>query len=147
MRSRIITPPASEPITLDEAKEYLRVTHGHEDATITRQIRAARVACEHQARMSFVTQTWETSYTIPKAVIRPLLMPSSISDPDGVLGGLRVMHKPAASVVSVSALCRGKAPTVVPDTEYVLDLGTQRIEWANRQNLCQGYLNGNDIVL
>jgi uncharacterized phiE125 gp8 family phage protein len=53
------TPPASEPITLDEAKEHLRVDGPEEDLIISSLVKAAREWCESFSGRSYVTQTWE----------------------------------------------------------------------------------------
>lgn len=54
-----LTPPAEEPVTLDEAKLHLRVTDTAQDALITSLIQAARehaeTALTHRA---FITQQW-----------------------------------------------------------------------------------------
>jgi len=59
MAIRLITPPAAEPISLEEAKAHLRVDHDTDDALISMLIGAARQDCEEWTARAFVTQTWE----------------------------------------------------------------------------------------
>lgn len=59
MALRQIAAPATEPITLEEAKLHLRVDTTDDDALITGLISAARVAAENICRRAFVTQQWE----------------------------------------------------------------------------------------
>ncbi|MFZ4124566.1 MAG: head-tail connector protein [Rickettsiales bacterium] len=54
-----ITPPASEPVTLAEAKNYLRVEHTADDALIGLMITAARESAEAYLGTSFITQRWK----------------------------------------------------------------------------------------
>jgi uncharacterized phiE125 gp8 family phage protein len=58
-RLRVVTPPASEAITLAEAKAHLRVTSGSEDAIIARHIRAAREYAEHLTQRAIGVQALE----------------------------------------------------------------------------------------
>ena len=59
MSLQLTTPPALEPVTLAEAKAWLRVESGDdEDGLITALIAAARVRCEWHCGRAFVTQTW-----------------------------------------------------------------------------------------
>lgn len=51
------TEPAEEPITLEEAKLYLKVDFEEDDTLITTLIKAVRRACERYAGISFVTRT------------------------------------------------------------------------------------------
>lgn len=53
----IVTPAASEPITLTEAKNFLRVDGTDDDALITALISAARSMCEEYTRRILVTTT------------------------------------------------------------------------------------------
>lgn len=53
--------PASEPITLDEAKQHLRVDIDDDNDYITGLIVAARKYIEDTTRRSFFTQTWRLS--------------------------------------------------------------------------------------
>jgi len=55
MPSILLTPPAVEPLTLDEAKAYLRVEHNDEDESIAALIAAARLQVEAQTRRALDT--------------------------------------------------------------------------------------------
>lgn len=61
MGLKLVTPPKSEPLTLQEVKEYLRVDGMDLDETIYGLIIAAREYCETFQNRVFVTQTWELS--------------------------------------------------------------------------------------
>ena len=50
--------PAVEPVTLDEAKTHLGVTHSDHDALITTLVTAAREQAEHRAQRSLIDQQW-----------------------------------------------------------------------------------------
>lgn len=67
-----ITPPASEPVTVSEAKNYLRVEHSTDDALITLMITAAREAAEAYLGTSFITQTWKLTVEDELPAIVPL---------------------------------------------------------------------------
>jgi uncharacterized phiE125 gp8 family phage protein len=56
---QIVTPPASEPLTLAEVKEFLRVDHSDDDATLAIFITAARQLCESYTRMALLPTTFE----------------------------------------------------------------------------------------
>ena len=56
---RLITPPATLPITLAEAKTHLAVDHSDHDAMIMGFVRAALSHVERSASCAFEAQTWE----------------------------------------------------------------------------------------
>lgn len=58
---KLITPPASEPVTLQEAKNHLRVDVSDDDSLISTLITVARQKAEEFTRRSLITQTWELS--------------------------------------------------------------------------------------
>ncbi|MFV0279244.1 MAG: phage head-tail connector protein [Rhodoblastus sp.] len=58
MQSILIAPPAAEPVTLAEARAWLRLDANDEDAAIASLVAAARVLVETATRRALVTQTW-----------------------------------------------------------------------------------------
>jgi uncharacterized phiE125 gp8 family phage protein len=58
MPSILLTPPAAEPISLAEAKAFLRVAHDDDDDVIAALIAAARIHVEAQTRRALIAQTW-----------------------------------------------------------------------------------------
>lgn len=53
-----ITPPATEPVTLAEAKAHLRISFSDDDSLITTLISAARLMAEEFTQRSLITQGW-----------------------------------------------------------------------------------------
>jgi uncharacterized phiE125 gp8 family phage protein len=60
---RVIYEPAEEPVTLETAKDYLRVDGTEDDDYITGAITAARRYCETFTGKSFITRTLEVVLT------------------------------------------------------------------------------------
>lgn len=58
-QSVLITPPTNEPLTLTEAKSFLRVDGVSDDALISALITAARLLCELWTGRALITQTWQ----------------------------------------------------------------------------------------
>jgi uncharacterized phiE125 gp8 family phage protein len=58
MPLELVTPPALEPVSLDEAKAHLKVDTSDDDALITRLIAASRARAEWHTGRAFVTQSW-----------------------------------------------------------------------------------------
>ena len=60
MSWKLATAPATEPISLTEAKLHLKMDDiTTDDTLITSLIKAARMYCEQYCNAGFVTQTWE----------------------------------------------------------------------------------------
>jgi len=55
---RLTTPPSVEPLTLPEAKSWLRVDVADDDTLITDLIKDAREFVENHTAMALLTQTW-----------------------------------------------------------------------------------------
>lgn len=58
MAAILIEQPQAEPLTLAEAKAFLRVEHSADDELITSLVRAARLAVEAATRRAMLTQGW-----------------------------------------------------------------------------------------
>jgi uncharacterized phiE125 gp8 family phage protein len=54
--------PATEPLTLEETKLYLRVTDDAEDVQINDLIIAARMMAEQWLKRSLISQSWKIAY-------------------------------------------------------------------------------------
>lgn len=59
MALKTITPPATEPLTLVEAKRLLRIDGNADDDTVTSLIKQAREYCEEYQGKRYITQTLE----------------------------------------------------------------------------------------
>jgi uncharacterized phiE125 gp8 family phage protein len=58
MSSILLSGPALEPVTLDEAKAFLRIEHDDDDDVIAALIAGARVHVEAQTRRALIAQSW-----------------------------------------------------------------------------------------
>lgn len=61
MASFLLSPPAVEPISLDEAKDHMRIDDTHDDALITSLIQVARSQTEHEISRALISQSWRYS--------------------------------------------------------------------------------------
>lgn len=80
MALKLVTPPATEPLSLQEARDHLRVWSSDEDNYIQGLITAGRQWCETQLRRSLVTATWrETFARLPACGVIELSRPPLIA--------------------------------------------------------------------
>ncbi len=73
--------PATEPVTLSEAKLFLRVDSSTEDSLITDMIVASRMQAENFLRRALITQTWKLSFDeyMNEEVLLPVTPVNAIS--------------------------------------------------------------------
>jgi uncharacterized phiE125 gp8 family phage protein len=92
MALTLITPPATEPITVSNAKMQMRITTDMDDVLVESRIEPARAWAEHETGRQMITAMWELRLdawpggrviSLPKP---PLQSVESIKylDPDGV---------------------------------------------------------------
>jgi uncharacterized phiE125 gp8 family phage protein len=58
MSSILLTPPATEPLSLAQAKLFLRVEHDDDDDMIAALIAGSRIHVEARTRRALITQSW-----------------------------------------------------------------------------------------
>lgn len=76
MSARLKTPPVNEPMSLQEAKDHLKVDLVDDDSYIDPLITAARLEAEDFMERALVTQTWELFLDcFPATTWHPILVP------------------------------------------------------------------------
>lgn len=60
MSLTLMTAPASEPVSLEQARLHLRLDQTQEDTLLTSLITAARMLVESQTARALITQHWQT---------------------------------------------------------------------------------------
>lgn len=103
---RVTTQPTHEPVTLEEIKTFLRVSHGGDDALLTTTIKAARLWLEDYQGRAFITQT----RTI-----------TADAFPLNCRGEIDIFRAPVASVSSITYFDSGNTSTVWSSANYQLD--------------------------
>lgn len=73
MHLKRIISPQSEPVSVDEVREYLRTDES--DTVLTALIQAAREHAENFTRRAFVTQTWELMLNQFPEAGEPIVVP------------------------------------------------------------------------
>lgn len=108
MTSKLIVPPAEEPVLLAEAKAHLRVETADEDTLITSLVAVARQKCEAFQRRVYCTQTWELWL-------------------DGFPGEsvIELPHSPVQSVTAIKHYDADDVETLFPATDYFVDTVSQ----------------------
>lgn len=98
-----LVPPASEPVTLSEAKTFLRIDSNTEDALIGDLIATARISAEEFTGHSLITQSWRLAYDDDAPIETPL--------PRG----------PVQSITAVRSIARDGTPTTISSAIYFLN--------------------------
>jgi uncharacterized phiE125 gp8 family phage protein len=111
----LTTEPASEPVTLAEAKAQCRIEVSDDDALVTALIVAARQTAELVLRRALMTQTWTlTLDTFPTAI--------------------ELAHPPLQAVNSIIFLeAVAGAPTILSPASYIVD-GASEPGWIQPAN-------------
>jgi uncharacterized phiE125 gp8 family phage protein len=102
MASKLITAPATEPVTVAEAKAHLRVDSADDDALITALIVAARQGAEHITGRALMPQTWELAL-------------------DGFKDVIGLQKAPLTSITSIKYLDTAGALQTMSASDYLLD--------------------------
>lgn len=106
----LITPPATEPITLTQAKAHLRIDTADDDALISALITAARARAEWHTGRALITQSWIQWFDAwPRAGVLEIALP------------------PLQSVASITTYARDGASSTLDPSHYSVDLAGNRI--------------------
>lgn len=117
MLVHVVTPPATEPVTLAEAKDHLRLETSDDDAYVTTCIQAARQYAEEVCWRGFVTQTRE-------AVLDGFPSGCEVELPGGNLGAIAsVSYADAAGVLQTMDAGRYEADTISTPGRLLLAYG------------------------
>jgi uncharacterized phiE125 gp8 family phage protein len=107
----LVTPPATEPLTLAEAKLFLRVDGSTEDSLITSMVSAVRIAAEQYLSRSLITQSWKLAYD------------------DYLLSVTALPLGPVQSITSVTLVARDGSTTIVDSNTYYLSAKKDRLNF------------------
>ena len=117
----LTAPPAAEPVSLADAKAWLRVDTGLEDAAISALIVSARMLVEAATRRALVTQGW-------RIVADQWSQPPRLAvwlDPLASLFAPRGMKLPLAPLIAAPAIrvydSSGQAQALDPSTWRLVD--------------------------
>jgi uncharacterized phiE125 gp8 family phage protein len=113
MSSILLTPPPAEPISLAEAKAFLRVEYDDDDDVISALVAGARIYVEAQTRRALITQTWR--------LVRDLWPPT---------GAIAVRPAPLRTLEAVRVYDGQGAPLEVGTDAFVVDTAGARLVFA-----------------
>jgi uncharacterized phiE125 gp8 family phage protein len=113
MSSILLSAPAVEPLSLAEAKAFLRVEHADDDDVIAALIAASRIHIEAQTRRALVTQDWRI-----------------ILDAWPVDGRLPIRPAPLRMLTAVRVYDAGGVSHAVDTESFVLDVGGSELAFA-----------------
>ena len=100
-----IAEPALEPVTVVDARNWLRISHISEDATIADLISAARQDVEHQTGHSLISQQWRMTF-------------DNWPDTDMI----ELPRGPVTGILAVTVYAANGTPTLMLTSDYLLDI-------------------------
>lgn len=104
-----VAEPDIEPVSLTEAKLYLRIDDSVSDSLIAAQIKAARLIAEEQTGRSLITQSW-------KIALEAL--------PDH---GVALPRGPVQAIIAVTVTDSAGDETILATDSYRLDAAQERL--------------------
>ena len=119
MPMQLITPPAGEPVSLQEAKAHLRVDFDDDDGLIQALIAAARQAAETITNRQLMSARWKL---VMDSFPGPSLMGVPTGQPFSLPGHAILIHKsPVLNVVSINYLDMAGVLQSMPASNYTVD--------------------------
>ncbi|MHA1168306.1 MAG: head-tail connector protein [Candidatus Hodarchaeales archaeon] len=97
-----VVEPAVEPVSLDEFKSSVHITHSFQDDTLEGYLKAGRVAAEDYQRRSLITQEWQMVFDCYP------------------VGEIALLRGPVQSVESVTVTDSEGDETVMDLTDFII---------------------------
>lgn len=121
----LVSAPAVEPVTLSEAKLFLKEDGSENDALITSLLVTARRACEEFTKRAFITQTW-------KLVLDRFPQEEDLDELEFMLGladqkTIQLSRQPIQSITSIKTTDTANTQTTVAAATYTLDQSGGRV--------------------
>jgi len=119
MPMQLLTPPAGEPVSLEEAKLHLRVDFDDDDGLIQMLISSARQAAETITNRQFMTARWRM---ILDSFPGPSLMGVPAGQPFTLPGhAILITKSPVQRVVAINYLDMASVQQTMPAANYTVD--------------------------
>jgi uncharacterized phiE125 gp8 family phage protein len=127
MAFKLVTPPAAEPVTLDQAKKQLRVDADmtDDDTLIQGLITAAREYCEGFQGRAYVVQTWELVLDAWPTNSMPATAYHDHRIPVSPNGRIDIPRPPLQSVASVIYTGQGGNKVTLDPNAYIVDTDSE----------------------
>ena len=85
-----VTPPNGEPVSLGEARDFLRIGHAGEDALVAHLISRARARLERASGLALVSRTMRQSWSVWPAAL--------------LARGIPIRPRPVQSIISIEMI-------------------------------------------
>lgn len=123
----MMTPPAAEPVSVAEAKEFLRVDGSNEDVLIASLLLTSRLHVEAALSIALISQSWTLVLD---------LWPDAPA--------VEIPLSPVQSVASVRVMNASGSAVTVPAESYAVDISSRpgRVIWKNGRALQPGVSAG-----
>ena len=130
MAIKIVTPPNSEPITLGDMKDYLRVDDTTDDMLISSLISVAREFCEGFQNRAYITQTMELTMDYFPSQYRLLYYGLPFESYNHRnrhhhKDAIKIPMPPLQSVVSITYTDDTGVTTTLDPSTYIVDLDSE----------------------
>lgn len=116
----LVSPPAVEPVSLADAKAFLKVDSAQDDSLINTLIASARRSAEEYTKRAFITQTWRLTmdgFSDLTADARDMAPPGFVRSADGI----ELPRQPIQSVESIKTTDSANIQTTVAAAVYQFD--------------------------